>query len=273
MVRNARRRLTCENASKYVHFFVPGVALLTPWTPKSLKSVENSLQSEHEKYEARCCNCQKHALSTDLRKCIKTRPLLLFQVLLCSRYGCKNRSKSSKIRFCMDPINFRFKIHEISAIRAKCYLNVARSAPDMKIMEFCKVLPGRAQNMISHAFLNSPFREFSVIFVDFTILLYFSTSFWTLQGSKLHPDTFIFSDFAWIPAFFGSKCAWSKVSAVVPAARRANSKCMTLKKGNVVDLTNGLVGSTDRSVGSTKWRGPCHIPVSGPHYPLSVTPH
>ena len=39
----------------------------------------------------------------------------------------------------MDPTNFRFKIHEISAIGAKCYLNVARSVPDMKIMEFCKV--------------------------------------------------------------------------------------------------------------------------------------
>ena len=68
-------------------------------------------------------------------------------MLLCSRHGCKNRSKSSKTVFCMDPTNFRFKIHEISAIGAKCYLNVARSAPDMKIMEFCKVLLDRAQNI------------------------------------------------------------------------------------------------------------------------------
>ena len=59
----------------------------------------------------------------------------------------------------MDPTNFRFKIHEISAIGAKCDLNVARSAPDMKIMEFCKVLPGRAQNVISHALLKGPHRE------------------------------------------------------------------------------------------------------------------
>ena len=49
----------------------------------------------------------------------------------------------------MDPTNFRFKIHEISAIGAKCYLNVANSAPDMKIRIFCKVLPRRAQNAIS----------------------------------------------------------------------------------------------------------------------------
>ena len=77
----------------------------------------------------------------------------------------------------MDPTNFRFKIHEISAIGAKCYLNVAKSAPDMKIMEFCKVLRGRAQNVISHALLKAPHRGFSMIFVDFTILVNFSTSF------------------------------------------------------------------------------------------------
>ena len=145
----------------------------------------------------------------------------------------QNHSKSSKTGFCMDPTNFRFKIHKISAIGAKCYLNVARSVPDMKIMEFCKVLPGRAQNVISHGLLKGPHRGFSVIFVDFTIFLHFSTSFGTLQGSKLHPDTFIFSDFAWIRTIFGSKCAWSKVSAVVPAARRANSKCTQKNKINL----------------------------------------
>ena len=78
---------------------------------------------------------------------------------------------------CMDPNNFRFKIHEISTLEAKCYLNVTRIAPDMKIMECCKVLPSRAQNVISHPFLKAPHRGFSVIFVDFTILVYFSTSF------------------------------------------------------------------------------------------------
>ena len=60
---------------------------------------------------------------------------------------------------CMDPTNFRIKILEISTLGAKCYLNVARSAPDMKIMEFCKVLPGRAQNVISHGLLKGPHRE------------------------------------------------------------------------------------------------------------------
>ena len=44
---------------------------------------------------------------------------------------------------CMDPTNFRIKILEISTLGAKCYLNVARSAPDMKITTFCKVLPER----------------------------------------------------------------------------------------------------------------------------------
>ena len=41
----------------------------------------------------------------------------------------------------MDPTNFRVKIHEISALGAKRDLNVARSAPDVKISLFGKVLP------------------------------------------------------------------------------------------------------------------------------------
>ena len=54
--------------------------------------------------------------------------------------------------FCMDPINFRIKFHEISALGAKCDLNVANSAPDMKISAFCKVMPTLAQNANFHAF-------------------------------------------------------------------------------------------------------------------------
>ena len=77
----------------------------------------------------------------------------------------------------MDPNNFQLKINEISMLGAKCYLDVARNAPDMKIIEFCKVLPGRAQNLISYVFLKAPHRGFSVIFVDFTILRDFSASF------------------------------------------------------------------------------------------------
>ena len=177
MVKNARRRRLMKMHRNAVIFVVPAFALLTSWMQKSFKNVKNSPKNDHKKYEARFCNGQTRASSADVRKCIKTRSFLSFQVLLCSRHGCKNRSKSSKTGFCMDPTNFRFKIHEISAIVAKCYLNVARSAPDMKIMEFCKVLPGRAQNLISHTLLKAPHRGFSVIFVDFTILLHFSTSF------------------------------------------------------------------------------------------------
>jgi len=43
--------------------------------------------------------------------------------------------------FGMDPSNFRMKIHEISALGAKRYLNVTKIVPDVKIMFFCKVLP------------------------------------------------------------------------------------------------------------------------------------
>ena len=78
-------------------FVVPGVALLTPCMQKSLKIIQNSPQNDHKKYEARCCNDQKHTPSTDLRKCSETRSFLSFPVLLCSRHGCRIRSKLSKI--------------------------------------------------------------------------------------------------------------------------------------------------------------------------------
>ena len=55
--------------------------------------------------------------------------------------------------FHIDPINFELKIHEISALGGNRYLNVVRSAPDMKIALFCKVLPGRVPNTIFHRFL------------------------------------------------------------------------------------------------------------------------
>ena len=79
-------------------FVLPGVALLTPWMQKLFKIVENSSQNDHKKYEARGCIGQKHAPSTDLRKCIETHSFLSLPVLLCSRHGCKiaqNRRKSS----------------------------------------------------------------------------------------------------------------------------------------------------------------------------------
>ena len=67
----------------------------------------------------------------------------------------------------MDPSNFRFKIHKISTLGAKCYLGVVKSVPDMKIRIFCKVLPGRGQNVNFHAFSKGTDRGFSRIFVDF----------------------------------------------------------------------------------------------------------
>ena len=78
-------------------FIVPGFALLTPWMQKTLKIVENWPQNNHKKCDARFCNGQKRTPSNDLQKCVKTRSFLLFPVLLCSRHGCKHRSKSSKI--------------------------------------------------------------------------------------------------------------------------------------------------------------------------------
>ena len=65
-----------------------------------------------------------------------------------------NASRTNRIQirsFCgfyTDPSNFRMKIHEISALAVKRYRHVAKSVPDVKITLFCKMLPGRAQNVI-----------------------------------------------------------------------------------------------------------------------------
>ena len=82
---------------------------------------------------------------------------------------------------CMDPTNFRIKILETSTLGAKCYLNVARSAPDMKITTFCKVLPERAQNANFHAFSKGTDRGFSMIFDDFWSV---SDSYGTFRGDE-----------------------------------------------------------------------------------------
>ena len=78
-------------------FVVPGVALLTPWTQKLLKIVENSSQNDHKKCDTRSCNGQKRRSSNDLQKYIKTRSYVSFPVLLCSRHESENHSKSSNI--------------------------------------------------------------------------------------------------------------------------------------------------------------------------------
>ena len=62
--------------------------------------------------------------------------------------------------FSMDPSNFRMKIHEISALAAKRSLDVIRSAPDVKITLFRKVLPGRAQNVFFLDFCRVPIEDF-----------------------------------------------------------------------------------------------------------------
>ena len=70
------------------------------------------------------------------------------------RFHEANRLKwRSLYGFHMDPSTFRMKILEISALAAKRYLDVTKTVPDVKIMLFCKVLPGLDQNSISHQFL------------------------------------------------------------------------------------------------------------------------
>ena len=75
--------------------------MLPDGSPKSCKMTPKCITNHREmtmkKHRFRSCNAQKRTPSTDLQNCIKTRSLLSFPVLLCSRHGCKNRSKSSKI--------------------------------------------------------------------------------------------------------------------------------------------------------------------------------
>ena len=139
---------------------------------------KNHRKMSTENYGSRFRNCKKYTPSLDVPERVKMRSLLLFTVLHCSGKVCRHHvnwpENEAKLRFlcmllnasrswmvskcvhfatvCMDPTNFRIKILEISTLGAKCYLNVARSAPDMKIKTFCKVLPVRAQNANFHAF-------------------------------------------------------------------------------------------------------------------------
>ncbi len=76
-----------DQASKWVHKIMQNDA----------KMHHKSPQNDNEKYWFLSCNAQKRTPSTDLQNYIKTHSLLSFPVLLCSRHGCKNRSKSSKI--------------------------------------------------------------------------------------------------------------------------------------------------------------------------------
>ncbi len=73
MIKNACRRLTCENASKRVNFWRSRCCFAHATNKKYIKIAENSPQNYHKKYEARSCNGKKPTPSTDLRKNIETR--------------------------------------------------------------------------------------------------------------------------------------------------------------------------------------------------------
>ena len=83
--------------------------------------------------------------------------ILSLLIIFAHRFERFQEANRIQIRsFCgfgMDPSNFRMKIHEISALAVKRYLNESRSVPDVKITFFRKVLPGRAQKVIFRRFL------------------------------------------------------------------------------------------------------------------------
>ena len=123
-----------------------------------VKMIEKLREIRSQKWTPRCSKWRIDSSFTEAAK--EKFRAVLWIVLNASRQHFAFRY-AHFLWFFMDPNNFRLKINEISMLGAKCYLNVLRSAPDMKIIEFCKVLPGRAQNMIFNAFLKAPHRGFS----------------------------------------------------------------------------------------------------------------
>ena len=73
-----------------------------------------------KKHALRFCNGQKRTPLLDLRKCIKTRSFLSFPVLLCSRHGRRNCSKSSKIHHKMIT---KMRLRELDVDFFGCHLN------------------------------------------------------------------------------------------------------------------------------------------------------
>ena len=151
--------------------------------PKSCKMTPKCMTNHREisvkKYRFRSRNAQKRTPSTDLQNCIKTRSLLSFPVLLCSRHGCKNRSKS---------LNIYHQITTKNTNAAVAMVRDARCRPTCehasKRVDFC-----RSRCCFAHA-MDAKF----------------------VQNRRK------------------SSMATCNVSTVVPAARRANSKCIYYKE-------------------------------------------
>ena len=97
---------TLEKVIKITHFDVlrgPFVDLeqASRRVPKIMQNYTKihikSPQNDHKIIWHPVLQWSRRTPSLHLRKCIKMRSFLSFPVLLCSRHGCKNRSKSSKI--------------------------------------------------------------------------------------------------------------------------------------------------------------------------------
>ena len=98
MIKNACRRLTCENASKRINCLRSRCCFPYAMDEKSIKIAENSSQNYHKKYEARSCNGKKRTPSTDLRKNIETRYFCCSRCCFAHAMDAKiaqNRRKSS----------------------------------------------------------------------------------------------------------------------------------------------------------------------------------
>ena len=98
MIKNACRRLTCENASKRINVLRSRCCFAHAMDEKKIKIAENSPQNYHKKYEARSCNGKKRTPSTDLRKTIETRYFCRSRCCFAHAMDAKivqNRRKSS----------------------------------------------------------------------------------------------------------------------------------------------------------------------------------
>ena len=103
----------------------------------------------------------------------------------------------------VDPSNFQMKIHNISALGAQCYRNVARSAPDVKITLFLQTVTWAwSKRNSSSIFVGYSSR----IFDDFHGFSYISSFLRIVMNAlrkQIASKTVHFLDFIWIRAIFG----------------------------------------------------------------------
>ena len=103
MVKNARRRLTCENASNYVHFCRSRCCFahsMNAKIDKKSSKIHNKITTKNTKpYFAMVKNARRRPTckKKNIESPFQSRSVLSLPVLLCSRHACKIAQKSENL--------------------------------------------------------------------------------------------------------------------------------------------------------------------------------